>query len=85
MLFRSQIPEDNSCEVFMQVDCEMITCLALTLWRCCHHFVLFIREKYYFPRVEIGPLGFQKWSIQGIFSVAEHQNYSKKCNTFSFT
>ena len=23
--------------------------------------------------------------IQGIFSVAEHQNYSKKCNTFSFT
>jgi len=23
--------------------------------------------------------------VQGIFSVAEHQNYSKKCNTFSFT
>ena len=41
----SQIPGDNSCEVFMQVDCEMITFLALTLWRCCHHFVLFIREK----------------------------------------
>ena len=41
----SRISGNNSCEVFMQVDCEMITFLALTLRRCCHHFVLFIREK----------------------------------------